>query len=393
MFKHAARGPAWTAALFGSTVVVLGLPRAAAAAGPEPGKLLVYYGYPSAVNATFTVPLAAEQFGAYDHVILGDGLQDGPADPNPHPDHQNTIDIMAHPAAANARFHGYIDIGVTTQSLDIGEIERRVDAWEAMGVDGIFLDDYGYDFGTTRERQNTVVEYVHSRGLPATANGFFVDDVFGQVVHANNPGGLPTSLAPDDFYFFESHQVSEASVVAPSAWYAKAERIRMYQVDIGFGVLSVTTNNALNAYDAANFFYSWHSAALYGHVATGWGEYLFSASGVSNSLAPFRARPKVTPGSAFAGQVVVAGSRFTRATDAGLLFVDAFTRGFGFVPADAPDADQDGVADLLDACGDTPAGTPVDAAGRPVGDIDRDCDVDLDDFRLLQQSFTGLLQL
>jgi len=55
----------------------------------------------------------------------------------------------------------------------------------------------------------------------------------------------------------------------------------------------------------------------------------------------------------------------------------------------AGDLDGDGVDDSVDACCNTPLGVPVDAEGRPVGDLDRDCDADLDDFALFQASFTG----
>jgi hypothetical protein len=53
------------------------------------------------------------------------------------------------------------------------------------------------------------------------------------------------------------------------------------------------------------------------------------------------------------------------------------------------DLDDDGVDDCEDACRGTPAGIPVDSEGRPVGDADEDCDVDMDDFALFQQSFMG----
>ncbi len=55
------------------------------------------------------------------------------------------------------------------------------------------------------------------------------------------------------------------------------------------------------------------------------------------------------------------------------------------------DSDCDGVADWLDVCCDTPAGVPVDSNGRPLSDADGDCDVDLEDFALLQASMTGPL--
>ncbi len=56
-----------------------------------------------------------------------------------------------------------------------------------------------------------------------------------------------------------------------------------------------------------------------------------------------------------------------------------------------PDVDGDGVDDFYDVCDNTPAGTLVDAEGRPLGDIDQDCDTDLDDFALFQQGMTGPL--
>ena len=47
---------------------------------------------------------------------------------------------------------GYIDLGVTTQDLPLTEVYARIDEWKATGAQGIFLDDFGYDYGTTRDR-------------------------------------------------------------------------------------------------------------------------------------------------------------------------------------------------------------------------------------------------
>jgi len=60
-------------------------------------------------------------------------------------------------------------------------------------------------------------------------------------------------------------------------------------------------------------------------------------------------------------------------------------------PAWAVDLDGDGVDDASDVCKNTPPGTAVDAEGRPWGDVDHDCDTDLDDFALFQKGFTGPL--
>ena len=61
------------------------------------------------------------------------------------------------------------------------------------------------------------------------------------------------------------------------------------------------------------------------------------------------------------------------------------------VPVRAADEDGDGVDDAFDDCFSTPAGVAVDASGRPLGDIDLDCDTDLIDYELFQRGFTGTL--
>lgn len=55
------------------------------------------------------------------------------------------------------------------------------------------------------------------------------------------------------------------------------------------------------------------------------------------------------------------------------------------------DEDGDQVDDLNDVCCGTPPGALVDAEGRPVGDLDLDCDNDLADAALSMQGFTGPL--
>jgi len=53
----------------------------------------------------------------------------------------------------------------------------------------------------------------------------------------------------------------------------------------------------------------------------------------------------------------------------------------------AVDCDRDGVCDDVDICPCVPAPMGVDAFGRPHGDLDDDCDVDLEDFQILVAAF------
>jgi len=382
---------------FALIIATLASERVDAESGPlAPKRLLVYYGYPSAINGAPSTALAAAQFANYDHVVLGDGLQDGPGDPSPHPDHASTMAILAHPAANATKFYGYVDLGVTTQNLSITEIRRRVNEWDAMGVTGVLLDDFGYDFGVSRARQNDAVNYVHSRGLVVIANGFFVDDLYGIQVNINNPTSAATLLNANDYYLYESHQYIEGSFQPEQVWLDKADALRQYQEVIGFGIFSITTNSLGNSFDPSGFHYSWFSAAMYGHDATGWGEYLFSASGISNSMAMFRMRPDVDIGTAFLGEKLSIGSAHGQRTDRGVIIVDADDYEAAFL--NYGDANGDGHVRLNDLptlkrclLGPTQPATPPNCTPRhfAVVDADADDDVDLHDWWAYQNSFTG----
>jgi hypothetical protein len=363
-------------------MLIFALAGESASAQVAPGELLIYYSFPSAINGAATIAAAATEFGTYDIAIIGDGLQDGPGDPNPHPDHQNTIQIIAHPATADTVFFGYIDLGVTTDNHSLAEIQRRVDAWQLMDIDGIFLDDFGYDYGVTRNRQNAAVNYIHSKGLPVCANGWVPNDVFGSHVHANNPAGTPTSLGATDYYLSESHQVVESDWATESDWQNKANALLVYQSQLGFRILSITTTDSVGAYEEDKFFYAWYSAALYAHTATGWGEFLFSAP---TSLAPYRERPAEALGAVFKTGIAKNGSLYTRTTERGTIFVNAATHAAGMIPA--PDGDGDGVADAYDVCPATQSGAQVTPNGSPLGDFDCNCIVDLKDFAIMQMNF------
>ena len=309
----------------------------------EPGSLLIYYGWPSSINSTFSVPLAAAELGQYDYVVLGAGLEKVT-----HSDHTNTVNILADAAMAGTVVFGYIDVGVTTYNYSMTEIQTRVDEWIATGVDGIFFDDYGYDFGTTRGRQNDAVNYVHGQGLPVVANAFFVDDAFSFAVDATyNPAGLVTALGSGDFYLFESHQIRIGAYETGATWLAKAGPLATYRQSIGFQILSVTTNDVTNAYDADKFWYAWHSALIYGHKATGWSEYDFSAG---TAQAPYRARPTRVCGTAFNGSVVDASPPVSRLTDQRNVVVNTTTHVYGCAVGSAlPDAtDDDGMTDAFE---------------------------------------------
>ncbi len=312
-------------------IVLLGLFQWVRADSLEPGKLLIYYGYPSLINqANGDVQAAADTLGQYDFVVLGDGLEKAS-----HSDHQNTLQIiqLLHQNYSTKVF-GYIDLGVSTKNLTLDSIGTCIREWRDMGADGIFLDDFGYDYEVTRARQNAAVDSVHQHNIPVCANGWDPDDVFGDQVDATyNPAGNPTHLNSGDYYLSESYQISGGNYVSESDWVDKADKLRSYQQNIGFAIFSITTTTSSAGYDANKFHYAWYSALLYGHAATGWGEPYFSAS---SSEAPFRQRPSIHSGTYFGETIYHESPLHYRYTDLGKIWVNTSDHTYGFEEGDTP---------------------------------------------------------
>jgi hypothetical protein len=284
------------------------------AAQPQPNQpaapksLLIYYGWPSTINgANRDVAAATKHFDLYDFVVLGDGLQ------NPkHGDHKNTVAIIA---ASKAKFFGYVDLGVSTSNLTLPQITDRLEAWTKMGVVGVLLDDFGYDYKVTRQRQNAAVDAAHKLNLRVIANAWIPADAFAAV-----DGELP-SLTKNDVYLWESYRFKEGAPVPVEQWRKKAEAIAVLREKIPFEVYSVSTTRAKTEKLQESFAHQWFCAAIDGHAATGWGHPSF---GSRDGLAPATPPPagKNDLG-VLTGERVANGSVFTRATSTGQVEVDA----------------------------------------------------------------------
>ncbi|TDB68018.1 hypothetical protein EZE20_03590 [Arundinibacter roseus] len=265
-------------------------------------------------------------FAQYQYVILGDGLEK-----NTHGDHANTVALLNSPLTTATTFFGYIDASTTIQNLPLSEIEIRVNEWAAMGINGIFYDDFEYDYGVSRQRMNTIIGYAKAKNLPVFVNGNRPEEIFGAIVHpVYNPAGLPTVLTSTDFYLNESYLITEGNFQDAVFWKQKADLLRNYQQSIGFKIMSVTTNASSNEFSQTKFFYNWYGALLYNHEATGWGDYWFSSS---TGVAPLRAVPTISPGSSFFNQPTVEGSEVVRFTNNGKIWLNPTAHSFGFIQA------------------------------------------------------------
>jgi hypothetical protein len=120
---------------------------------------------------------------------------------------------------------------VTTSNYTIAQMQVDAQQWQAMGVNGIFWDDAGYDYDTIRSRQTTMILYARSLGLASFMNAWNPDDVFSSTVDsAHNPTGAASVMGANDWFLLESFPYSAVPSSSINAgWVPRATLISRIQ--------------------------------------------------------------------------------------------------------------------------------------------------------------------
>ena len=182
---------------------------------PTLSNLLVYYGYPIAYKGLYYTDAVISAIGnSYKYWIVGDTYGNAS-----HPEITTTTTIIQGVQALGVKVYGYVPIGQSTQGLTVAQIKTKIDEWAALDVDGIFLDEFGFDYLNTRSKQIEIVNYVHSLNLPYCANAQVVEDFacdnISQVSYPSgdwryinfttyNPSNLTLPRNSTDVYMFEN---------------------------------------------------------------------------------------------------------------------------------------------------------------------------------------------
>jgi len=269
-----------------------------AAAPAAPGRVAIYYGIPSLVNgAGGDVSRAAAVFGAYDVVVFGDGLQyAAPPERTPwagaeaHARTRQIIQLLARTRPSTQVF-GYVPLGDTSR-LTADEVAEAVRQWHDMGVQGIFLDEAGYDYGVTRDRQNDVVSLIHDLRMRAFVNAFDPDDVLSDEAVAlnsrggGNPAGEPSRLDEADLLLVESFVVRNGVRESADVWKARTEKAASYRRSTGITIVGVTTTTRRAGFNRSLCDQAWKEAVAWELSGFGWGEPDYAAG---DSVLPPRA--------------------------------------------------------------------------------------------------------
>ena len=265
----------------------------------RPDSLLFYYGYlnsfNSAVNGWDNEKVALDM-SKYNVCIFGDGVQDPT-----HPDYSNTQVILARLKVIkpDMLIYGYVS---AAQSL--ANFYTKVDQWETLHVDGIFMDESGYDFGVNRDTFNTEITHIRSKSYAnkCFVNSWNMDHIIGtedDVSYPNstyNPNLHASLLDVRDIYLLESFSVNTTAYSGNNGYATQSDVltrgnkavIHSKTYGIKIATLGVIDDSSVTGQNLFSFAY--HSALLFGADYEGTSSVNY---GSSTAAVKFWDRPRI----------------------------------------------------------------------------------------------------
>lgn len=266
----------------------------------RPKDLLIYYGWLNAFNSGvngWNNENVAQDMAKYCLVVLGDGIQS-----SSHGDYANTQVIIPRVKALNCctEIYGYVSCDQT-----FSDFTSKVNEWETLQVDGIFIDEAGYDFGRTRQDFNQRVDYVHGMTYAnkCFANAWNTDNILGTANDPSFPNSTyndtseESNLTSTDWVLLESYPVNTSSYASndgyesASDWATRGSKAQGLRVTYGtnFASANVISNDHTDNTALSNF--SFISSMMFSLDGHGTSDSLYGASSARVNYFP---RPNVT---------------------------------------------------------------------------------------------------
>jgi len=272
----------------------------------RPTDLLIYYGYPNSFNSavnSWNNEKVAQDMAKYGIVVLGNGV----ANPS-HPDYSNTEVIVPRIKALNpgCKIFGYVTVNQST-----GDFEDEVDEWEVLEVDGIFMDEAGYDYGSVatngRVAFNTKVDYVHDQTYAKLCfvNAWNMDHIIGTANDPSYPnstwnsGAVASDLTANDWYLLESYPINTTAYTAstpdgyePKAdWASRGVKAQGHRATYGINLAGSGIINNSNVDGQGLFDFLFVSAMIFSLDAVGSSD---TSYGASSAAVDWWTRPDVS---------------------------------------------------------------------------------------------------
>jgi hypothetical protein len=225
-----------------------------------------------------------------------------------HADYPNTLKIVPRIKALNpsTQIFGYVTVNQT-----LANFQAKADDWNTLGVDGIFMDEAGYDHGSVatngRDAFNDKVDHVHALSDASTCfvNAWNMDHIIGtenDTSYPNttwNPDEDPSNLTEDDWYLLESFPVNDTAYTAstpdgyePKAdWASRGVKAQGHRATYGINLAAagIIDNDNSNGQDLFDFLFV--SACMWALDAVGSSDTSYAAS---SAAVDFWTRPDVS---------------------------------------------------------------------------------------------------
>jgi len=255
----------------------------------RPHDLLIYYGWLNSFNSAengWSNEAVAQDMAKYEIIVFGDGIQD----PG-HGDFTNASGIISRIKTINPNtmIFGYVTVDQTQ-----GNFETKAGQWDDLGVYGIFMDEAGYDYGTTRSGLNERIDFVHNQSSAnkCFVNAWAVDHIIGTENDATypnttyNPNLDESNLTQNDWYLLESFPINTTAYTTSTPdgyesrtdWAYRGSRaiINRNTYAINVAAVGIIANNNSIAQDLFDFGYT--SSLMWSLEAFGTSDTSYAAS-------------------------------------------------------------------------------------------------------------------
>jgi hypothetical protein len=238
----------------------------------RPEDLLIFYGYLNSFNSDvngWNNELVAQDMAKYNVFVFGDGVQD----PN-HPDYANAVNIIDRlkELKSDSKIFGYV-----SAPQIIEDFQTKVNQWDNLKIDGIFIDEAGYDYGVTRDQLNAEIFHIRNTNFARLCfvNAWNMEHILGITNDVNypnssfNPNLNESLLDCEDIYLLESFVVNTASYSSNDGYATQSDVMargnKAIYLKNKYGIqlasVNIIDNNSVNG---ENFFkFCYNAAVLY----------------------------------------------------------------------------------------------------------------------------------
>jgi hypothetical protein len=167
----------------------------------------VFLGNPLTFNGATTTAQAVNEFLYFNHIVFGYNLEEPTTN-----GHEAFVQLVQEiKKSKNIKLYGYIDVA-PIMTNDIA-LTNKIVLWKNIGINGIMLDNFGYDKDLTRTLQNHIIQLVHNEDMGCLIRATYDEDVFASTYDAvHNPDRTNPIIGQRDAYLHEVFCVNSINI-------------------------------------------------------------------------------------------------------------------------------------------------------------------------------------